>query len=161
METLVVLFVALFAATPPDYAELKQRAEAFIAEKSFAKANAVYGAATHLDLTPEEKRWVEMRMADTAWRAEEAPRDDARKVLESLAHSDDHDRVYAEADESLGDYETLRQRNPNGATPWYTAALDWWAGSDDLPLARRRYLAIVFRMAGDDNVSYRYLPTNI
>src|SRR5690242_21350031 len=103
-----------------------------------------------------------MRLADTAWRADESPRDEARKALQALTESDDHDRAWAEANESLGDYELIRRRDVSGATNWYTAALDWWAGSDDLPLARRRYLSIVYRMAGDQGYTYRgYYPTNV
>jgi hypothetical protein len=93
-----------------------------------------------------------MRLADTAWRAsEDTPPAEARKALEALAHSDDRDRVYAEANESLGDLTVERQSGANAAMPWYTAALDWWAGSDDLPLARKRYLDIVFRITGGDS----------
>src|ERR687884_686980 len=160
METLVLLVAALFAAGAPPYAELQQRGEAFIAEKSFAKAHAAYEEASHLALSTEEKRWVEMRLADTAWRpSENAPPAGARKALEALAHSDDHDRVYAEANESLGDLTAEREREINKAMPWYTAALDWWAGSDDLPLARKRYLGMVYRIiGGDDDVPYRYQP---
>ena len=153
METLLFLIVALFAAAAPaPYAELKGKGEAFVAEKSFAKAHAVYEEASRLALPPEEKRWVEMRLADTAWRADEEPREDAQKKLEALALSGEHDRVYAEANESLGDYTVERDSEYQGAIRWYTAALDWWAGSDDLPLARKRYLEIVFRTA--DGESY-------
>src|ERR1043166_8815175 len=164
METFIVLLAALFAAGPPSsYAELRHQGESFIAEKSFAKAHAAYEEASHLALTAEEKRWVEMRLADTAWRAsEEEPPAEARKTLEALARSDDHDRVYADANESLGDLVVERDSGLNDAMHWYAAALDWWAGSDDLPLARKRYLAIVFRIAGgDDEGTFRYVPTFI
>ena len=164
METFIVLLAALLAAgRPSSYAELRHQGESFIAEKSFAKAHAAYEEASHLALTAEEKRWVEMRLADTAWRAsEEEPPAEARKALEALARSDDHDRVYAEANESLGDLTVERDSGLNDAMHWYAAALDWWAGSDDLPLARKRYLAIVFRVAGgDDEGTFRYVPTFI
>ncbi|HEX3582181.1 MAG TPA: hypothetical protein VH087_10510, partial [Thermoanaerobaculia bacterium] len=148
MGTLLFVVLSLLAAvTPAPYAELKEKGEAFVAEKSFAKAHAVYEEASHLALTPEEKRWVAMRLADTAWRADEEPRDEARKALEEIARSEDHDRIYAEANESLGDYVSQR-RTGGDAMQWYGAALGWWAGSDDLPLARKRYLGIVFRISG-------------
>ncbi len=160
MSTLLFLIVSLLAAaSPAPYAELKQKGEAFVAEKSFAKAHEAYEEASRLALSPEEKRWVEMRLADTAWRADEEAREDARKALEAFARSDDHDRVYAEANESLGDYMAERNARVNEAMPWYTAALDWWAGSGDVPLARKRYLAIVFRITSrDDESPFRYLP---
>src|SRR5689334_14033946 len=132
METLLLLLVGFFAAAPPQYADLERQGEAFMAEKSFAKAHAVYEEASHLALSARETRWVGMRLADTAWRADESPRDEARKALQALTESDDHDRAWAEANESLGDYQLLRRRDVNGATSWYIAALDWWGGSDDL-----------------------------
>ncbi|HEV8435080.1 MAG TPA: hypothetical protein VGR95_16850, partial [Thermoanaerobaculia bacterium] len=163
MNTLLFLLLTLFAvAAPAPYAELKGRGEAFVAEKSFAKAHAAYEEASKLALTPEEKRWVEMRLADTAWRADEEQREDARKALEALVRSDDRDRVFAEANESLGDYAVEREGDANAAMKWYAAALDWWAGSVDLPAARKRYLDMVFRITGNENGSaFRYMPAAI
>jgi len=163
MDILLLLVVALFAvASPAPYAELKAKAEAFVAEKSFARAHTAYEEASRLALTGEEKRWVEMRLADTAWRADEEENEDARKALEALARSEDRDSVYAEANESLGDYIVERSGGVSQAMQWYRGALEWWGGSDDLPLARKRYLDIVFRITSmDDGSPYRYEPTAV
>src|SRR5262245_48792013 len=149
---LLLTLLSLFATPPsPSYAPLKQKAEALVAEKSFARAHAVYEEASRLTLSPEDRRWVEMRLADTAWRAAaEQADEEARNALEAQTRAETHDRAWAEANESLGDFELTRRGNLNAAVPWHTAALDWWSGNDDLALARRRYLDIVFRLADGD-----------
>ena len=100
------------------------------------------------------------RSADTQWRSEAATanadttkldeaRDALDKQIRDLAREDQHDRVWAEVEESLGDFFWTR-RNYNHwdeAWPHYQAALDWWAGAADMELARERYLAMVWRMA--------------
>jgi uncharacterized protein YfaS (alpha-2-macroglobulin family) len=154
-------------APPAKYTTLRAEAETRYAEKSFARAHELYESAAKLELPAAERRWVELRLADTAWRIDAAnpatdvtARDAARDALLELIRKsgDDHDRVWAEAKESLGDYfGTHPQLMQQGtARPYYEAALDWWAGSDDLALARRRYLDIVWRLArnqwnGEDN----------
>src|SRR5882757_5758940 len=81
---------ALFAQTS-DYPKLKAKAEALVAEGSFAKANEVYQQAKGLNLSPAESRWVTFRLADTLWRSQAAtqtadttPLDRARHELEAL-----------------------------------------------------------------------------
>ena len=181
--SLLLLLLTLFptVAQPPDdsttYATIERQAEASYAEKSFGRARELYEQANQLALTPEQKRWVAFRLADTSWRAAAASptadptvRDTARAALEALIREsgDDHDRIRAEANESLGDFYWTdpQQRNLGAAMPFYLAALDWWAGSDDLALARRRYLSIVFRMADSDETHYRHyasqsIPTQV
>ncbi|HEY6140907.1 MAG TPA: MG2 domain-containing protein [Thermoanaerobaculia bacterium] len=158
--TLVVALLAQLAlpAPPPQYDALKRDAERYYAEKSFQRAHDLYAQAETLERPAEERRWVEMRLADTGWRADDSnpyqpspQREGALAALEDLIRKagDAHDRVWAEAHESLGDYNTVRQwpRDYNVALPHYSAALDWWAASGDLSLARARYLAIVFRFS--------------
>jgi hypothetical protein len=65
-----------------------------------------------LQLPAEDSRWVEFRLADSAWRADAASPDDdparrekPRSVLEGLLAGTEQDRIRAEANESLGDYE--------------------------------------------------------
>jgi uncharacterized protein YfaS (alpha-2-macroglobulin family) len=156
----ILLLLAAAGAVPPQggarpYDAIRAEAEKEYAEKSFSRANALYEQAAQLQLAPDDKRWVAFRLGDTAWRADAAsPDDDATKreaavaALQALAAGTEQDRIRAEANESLGDYQSLhpRVRNPYGAQQYYLAALDWWAGSSDLAEARRRYLAIVWRM---------------
>ncbi|HUP62533.1 MAG TPA: alpha-2-macroglobulin family protein [Thermoanaerobaculia bacterium] len=149
-STLVLLLAALFvsAAQPNSYETLKREAEKYFAEKSFARAKEVYERASALQLSADERRWVEFRIADAALRdGDEA----AREKLEAIVRGKERDRVFAEASEALGDYY-VRRYDVGQAQRHYAAALDWWAGSDELALARQRYLAIVFRAAGSGNV---------
>jgi len=178
---LVLLTLLPTAAQPPQaagtYAAVKQRAEVAYAEKSFGRAHELYEQAGRV-APASEQRWVAMRLADTSWRmdaanpvADDTQRQTAQRALEGLIRDsgDDHDRIWAEANESLGDYWWThpRLRNLSVAQPWYIAALDWWAGSPDLPLARRRYLAIVFRMAEQPDQGYyawqmaSYIPRDV
>ncbi|HEX2121038.1 MAG TPA: alpha-2-macroglobulin, partial [Thermoanaerobaculia bacterium] len=151
-------------ATGSAYDALKHEAEVQYAEKSFSRARELYEQASKLTLPPAERRWVEFRLADTTWRADAgspaadpAVRENARKALEELIRRDEtlRDRVWAEANESLGDYFLTHPyvHDAGQAQRFYINALDFWAGSDDLALARRRYLAIVWRMA-DERTGY-------
>lgn len=139
------------------YDALRTQAEARYAEKSFGLAHELYEQASRLELDAPRRRWVSFRLADTAWRSDSAApspdptvREQARQALEELLRESgaDHDRIWAEVNESLGDFHTTDRRyaNPYQGQQYYLAALDWWAGSDDIPLARRRYLDLVWDM---------------
>ncbi|MDQ3282488.1 MAG: MG2 domain-containing protein [Acidobacteriota bacterium] len=137
---------------------LRAEAERYYAEKSFSRAHDVYEKAAQLQLTEDERRWLEFRLADTAMRADAAnpnendtQREAARTRLETIATSSPDLRLRAEAHEALGDMLATHGwiQDPRAAQTHYLAALDYWAGSDELALARQRYLAIVFRMPGD------------
>src|SRR5581483_3400879 len=154
------LCLGLFAAPPPEYDQLKASAEKLYADGSFAQAHDAYEKAKALELPPADKRWVDFRLADTLWRSQAATQnsdttqlDNARQQLEVLNRDikrvEDHDRVWAEVEESLGDYFWARRntRDWGSAWPHYQNALDWWAGAADINLARERYLKIVWTLA--------------
>ncbi|MFL6244656.1 MAG: MG2 domain-containing protein, partial [Thermoanaerobaculia bacterium] len=155
----VVLLLSAAGAVPPQesgraYDAIRAEAEKYYAEKSFARAHALYEEAAKLKLDAEETRWVAFRLADTTWRADApspdrdpAKREAARQALDELTKAGDW--ISAEANESLGDYHATHPHvmNPYEAQRYYNAALDFWAGSDDIPRARRRYQAIAWRMA--------------
>src|SRR5580765_2793452 len=77
---------------PSQYGQLKGAAEASYAEKSFGRAHELYEQASKLpSLAPDERRWVDFRLADTAWHADAASpdadstaRSEAQKALEQL-----------------------------------------------------------------------------
>jgi len=145
--SLILLLFAPQTVVPASYDSLKQRAEAGYAEKSFAEAHELYEQAALLELSGEERRWVDFRVADTKWRSDRSA--DASALQKLIENSgDNHDRVWAEAHESLGDFTTSRNDYSNANNSNYLQALDWWSGSDDIPLARSRYLALVFKMIG-------------
>ncbi|MDB6068427.1 MAG: Large extracellular alpha-helical protein [Pedosphaera sp.] len=173
-KTLACLCLALclnaFAALPPEYDQLKTDAEKLYAQGSFAKAHEAYEKAKPMDLPAAEMRWVDFRLADTLWRSEASTQtadttqlDKARQQLEVLVRDitrvEDHDRVWAEVQESLGDYYWARRDSHDWGQAWphYEQALDWWAGAKDINMARQRYLKIVWTAVRPPEVGpYRY-----
>ncbi|HEX7677856.1 MAG TPA: MG2 domain-containing protein, partial [Thermoanaerobaculia bacterium] len=158
---LLLSLLSLFPTTS-DYDTLKRQAEVAFAEGSYARAHEIYAGVKREALPPGEQRWVRFRVADTMWRAEasDPKRDDtevtkARDELLALLRviGDDHDKLWAEINESLGDLAAspLGAGGLQPASTYYEAALDWWAGSGDVERARMHYLSIVRRItAGDD-----------
>ena len=162
--TCIVAIALIWVASPhaqqTDYAAIKAQAEQFYRDKSFSRANQLYVGAQGLPLPPEEIRWVAFRVADTMWRAQASTQtsdtsvyEKAQQQLQALVRDirnvEDRDRVWAEVHESLGDFYWTRPdlRNFYQAWPFYQQALDWWAGSPDLDLARDRYMRIVWNAA--------------
>jgi alpha-2-macroglobulin len=167
----LLLSLTLFAQERASYDALFRQAEAYYAEKSFSRAHEVYEQAAKLQLAEEQRRWVEFRLADTAWRndaaspsADPSVRERAQRALEEMVRRQENDRIRAEANESLGDYYALHPHvgNPSQGTQYYVAALDYWAGSEDIENARKRYLGIVFRIAAGDRYHRRgHIPREI
>lgn len=165
---LLFFTIASFAASP-DFEQTKAEAEKQYADGSYALAHETYAKVPVADLSPSDKRWVEFRLADTQWRSQGATQtsdttkfDEARRRLEALIRDitrvEDHDRVWAEVHESLGDYFWTRRNNNNYGEAWphYQQALDWWAGAADIDLARQRYLKMVWTMARPPGVERYY-----
>ncbi|MBL8194498.1 MAG: hypothetical protein JNM06_11960, partial [Blastocatellia bacterium] len=143
-----------------DYEKIKSEAEKLYSEGSYSMANQLYQKLADWPLSDTEKRWVNFRLADTLWRSQAATNtsdntkyEQARQQLEILVRDinreQDRDLVWAEVQESLADFYWQRNnsRSWGQASNYYLAALDWWAGSQNLDLARRRYLKIVFSSA--------------
>ncbi|HVP72310.1 MAG TPA: MG2 domain-containing protein [Phycisphaerales bacterium] len=145
---------------PAEYAALKEQAEKAYADKSYADARDLYQRAAALALPKIDKRWVDFRLADTSWRAQAGSNtadstvfDKSFKQLEDVLRSvervEDRDIVWAEASESIADMRWTRREwaDWGGGWPHYNNALDYWASSPDLDVARDRYLQIVWKMA--------------
>jgi hypothetical protein len=162
--TLVILFVhaSLLVAGasishPAADSTTRDAAEQAYQEGSFAQALALYVTLSEQSISTAEKRWVDFRLADCGWRAlaatEQPDRDAsqrARNQLQAIVErtpTDARDLVWAEAHESIADYEM----QPDVAWAHYNKALDWWAGSSDIATARQRYLAMVWRVANNRN----------
>ena len=154
------LSAAPASPTGAAFEELKKQAEQLYAEHSYAKAHDLYQQAKTLELKASDARWVDFRIADSAWRSQAGTQtsdstvfDKAREQLEELVkqikRAEDRDLVWAQANESLGDFWWARQGSQNWGQGWpfYQQALDWWAGSGDLDAAREHYLRIVRTMA--------------
>ncbi len=146
-----------------DYAALWLRAEGLVAEKSFAQAREVYVAMAGMlaeDGEASEKRWVDFRLADLKWRAQagsgtrdntvyQEAREELAELVQVVKRVVDRDRVWAEAEESLGGLTTAEHGNNywrrDRSWVYYEKALDWWAGASDVELARERYLELVWK----------------
>jgi alpha-2-macroglobulin len=157
------------AQQQPDYRQLKAEAEKLYAEASYAQSHDLYEKAAALKPPAEEARWVQFRLADTLWRAQSATEtadstqyDRARAQLEELirdrAEGAEHDAVWAEAQQSLGDFWWARRDSHDWgrAWPYYAAALDWWAGTREVEAARARYLKLVWAIAHPANAETYY-----
>ncbi|PWT91892.1 MAG: alpha-2-macroglobulin, partial [Acidobacteria bacterium] len=154
---ILILVFSIGKAQNSDYPTLKSAAEKYYAEGSYSRAYELYQKAASLSLPENEKRWVQFRLADTLWRSESATQTADTTKLEQaeqqlnvlvrdIQRDEDKDRVWAEVQESLGDYYwTSRNRNWGSGWTYYQQALDWWAGSADLDLARGRYLKIIWK----------------
>lgn len=160
------------SAQQPDYPQAKAKAEQEYAAGSYARAYDIYAKVSKTGLPSAEVRWVDFRLADTAWRAQAGSQtsdttksEQAIKQLDELIRAndkqDDRDLIWAEAHESLGDlYWTRRdQMNWGMAWPQYQQALDWWAGQSDIERARSRYLKIVFKAAEPPRANEYYFYT--
>src|SRR5437588_2459328 len=166
-----LLAIMGFGARAEDYASLKAQAEQFFSEHSYSKAHEVYVQAAPLAASVADKGWVEFRLADTQWRSQAATETADNTALEQAHHQldllvrditrvEEHDRVWAEVQESLGDYFWIRRNQHNWGEAWphYQQALDWWAGSSEIEVARDRYLAMIWRVAQPPSAEayYRY-----
>jgi len=164
----VFLIISAFVQQP-DYMQLKAEAESQYAQGSYARANETYTRVDKTKLSRSDLRWVEFRLADTLWRSQAATQtadttkfDIARKQLEELIRvvekEEDRDLVWAEAQESLGDFFWTRRGQVNWGEGWphYQQALDWWGGQRDLDRARARYLKMVFKAERPINDGYYY-----
>jgi alpha-2-macroglobulin len=175
MKTFAFLFLFVFSGFAPvfgqpgDYLALKTEAEKYFADGSFAKAHEIYLQAKSLPLAPADLRWVDFRVADTLWRSQAATQTSDNTKLETARHDleilvrdrqreDEHDRVLAEVEESLGDYFWTRRDSHNWGEAFahYQPALDWWAGAENIDLARERYLHLVWTMAKPSNLENNY-----
>ena len=158
---LLTLFGLSLAQQPAiDYEELKRQAESFYAEGSYQRAHALYEQAERLTVPAGEARWVIFRLADTRWHAQSATRtsdstefERAREALLALINQaqqpEDQDLIWAQAQQSMGDFWWLRNDSRNWGSAWthYQQALAWWAKSRDIETARRHYLEIVWEIS--------------
>ncbi|HVE73289.1 MAG TPA: alpha-2-macroglobulin family protein [Thermoanaerobaculia bacterium] len=146
LSLLALLLFSLSEAQTPSYTKLKADAEREYAEKSYRRAHELYEQAAKLELPESERRWVTFRLADTAVREAMSSGTDAaaaRAALEEFIAKSEHDEIWAAANETLAEH-TRDAR-------YFRHALDFWAGSSDLPRARRRYLDLVWKWVGDNN----------
>jgi uncharacterized protein YfaS (alpha-2-macroglobulin family) len=161
----------------------QREAEQLFAKGAFQRAHDAYAAIEVKTLAARDAAWIHFRLLDTQWRAEagsshrdntklQAAREKLDQLVAKATRQEDHTRVWAEAQESLGDFYWERPEERNWWQAWqhYQLALDWWAGANvDHELARKRYLDIIWRSArpggADSSYSYgdygNYLPADV
>jgi uncharacterized protein YfaS (alpha-2-macroglobulin family) len=157
-----------------DYQTIKKEAEKWVSEGSFEKARELYQSIPTANLSSEQKRWVQFRLADTLARSQASSRQsDDSKLQQGTSQLNTfletgavHDRAWAEANESLADVRWYypRQHDWSAAWPLYQQGLEYWAASTNLELARDRYLGIVRKMSEpvpDHNYYYGYWGNSI
>lgn len=141
------------------YESLLAKAEAEFEKQSYTLALRHLETAAKLELTAPQRAWIDWRLADTRWRALAASSDPdpseldaAKKALDDLLATyerpEDRDDRWALIQESIADFHWLRRnaRNHSAAFAAYSLALEYWAGSAKLEIARERYLDMVWRM---------------
>ena len=113
-------FTGIALGQSDDYSTNKAAAEKFYADGSYAKAHEIYASMDVASLPAGETRWVAFRLADTQWRsagqggnpdttALDEARDSLEKQVRDLTREDQHDRVWVEVEESLGDFYWTRR----------------------------------------------------
>ena len=145
-------------AAQEGYEVIKSDAEKLYQEGSYQQAHDLYLKAAPEKLSKDEARWVRFRLADTLWRSQAATNTadptryqkaeaDLNALVRDVQRAEERDGIWAEVEESLGDFYWTRNdsRNWGGAWGHYQLALDWWAGSQEIDRARDRYLRIVWR----------------
>jgi alpha-2-macroglobulin len=151
----------------PDRIEARfAEAERFYKEGSYKRAHEEYQRVGDAGRTPEERRWVQLRLAETVARSEASTRqpDDsvfrtAETELRKFTEANEPvDRVWAEAHEALGDlaWSARQQRNWGGGWPHYEQALEYWAGSTNVTIAAERYWQIIAKAARPQGVEPFY-----
>lgn len=146
------------AGTDP-FAPETAAADRLYAEGSFARAAEAYAALlASLPADGQPARWARLRELDARWRhlaaggaADASELEAVGRALEALQSGverpEQQDRLWAETEEALGDFHWLGGQGWRGhSNAFYQRALDWWARSTDLELARARWLGMLERM---------------
>ncbi|MBV9463424.1 MAG: alpha-2-macroglobulin, partial [Verrucomicrobiae bacterium] len=154
MKPFLALAALILAGTFSTDAASIQEADKLAESGSYQKALEIYEALKPANA--EEARAIAYKTANARWRSQAGSEnsDDtqtrrAEEALKQIVAGEKHDRIWADANESLGDFYWIRrnQQNWGGAWPYYSAALDYWAGESDVEPAAKHYLQILWRAA--------------
>ncbi len=129
---------------------VKQQADRHWIDKSYQMAAPLYEAALKSNDIPEKTaREIRVKLADCLWRAGgEARAKQAEKLLKEQAASEEHDRWWAEANESLAGYYLQKDRwsHAEEIKAALVNAREFWAGETDIKLARPRFIQASFTL---------------
>lgn len=134
---------------------LLKEADTLRDEKSYHAAAELYGKILGEAGLPEETvREISFKFADCSWRTKEESRyAGAEKTLRELVESREHDRWWAEANESLAEFRIERRSHNDEVKQYLENARDFWAGSTDINLARKRFIRVSFTF-GDFTIQH-------
>ncbi|HPB68310.1 MAG TPA: hypothetical protein PKU74_05310, partial [Candidatus Omnitrophota bacterium] len=128
----------------------KQQADRHWLEKSYQMAVPLYEAALKSNDIPEKTaREIRFKLADCLWRAGgEARAKQSEKMLKEQVASEEHDRWWAEANESLAGYYLQKDRwsHAEEIKEALVNAREFWAGETDMKLARPRFIQASFTL---------------
>jgi alpha-2-macroglobulin len=162
LAVVITLTSGLTGATDqtPGFTELRDKAEALVAENSFALALGIYQGLDTASLDKAEREWLSFRLADLGWRANRNrgdKRKEARQQLEEMFAVREelglHDRIWVELAESLAVSSNSSDRTR--AIQLMHSAMDWWATSPPSEEARQRYLKLFWLYTGSPRPSGR------
>ncbi|MEO0794102.1 MAG: MG2 domain-containing protein [Verrucomicrobiota bacterium] len=179
------LFLLLFLAgataqaADPSFTQAQKEFD----KQNYAAAAKIYGELLSGSQLPEGINEDELiyRQADATWRnlastsqsdpkVFDAARQQLNKLAEKLIENTQGARppvLWAKIQESLGDSYWIPRQNRRWDLAWphYEKALNWWAGSTKLIIARKEYLDIVLRAAKPPQIDpywrYGYYGANL
>ncbi|MFA5261637.1 MAG: MG2 domain-containing protein, partial [Candidatus Omnitrophota bacterium] len=144
---------------------MKQQGDQHWMEKSYQMAIPQYQAALKSRDIPEKiEREIQFKLADCLWRAGgEAQTNQAEKRLKELISSRDHDRWWAEANESLAGYYFQKDRwsHSEEIKEALVNAREFWAGETDIKLARPRFIQASFTLGDFVSQNWGWYYTGI
>ena len=162
MGSWLIATQCLFGAVSPwlEGLPVLTEAEALFAQGAYQRSLEAYEGIDVKDetLTAPQQRWILFRRLDSQWRSLNATQQPDQGPLMEVGRSlqrmvDDRDAsqgvdaLEAALLESLGDFWWTSRNRRQWAQAWsaYQRALDYWAGSSDLEVARDRFLNILWK----------------
>ncbi|MFY8215237.1 MAG: hypothetical protein ACOVMP_01390, partial [Chthoniobacterales bacterium] len=158
----LVLMVVCCATAPvrasdEAVATLRATAAKLYSERAYKQAHEAWKKLAASRIAEADRPKVEFFLADSLWRSQpDADQvEEARRLLLTIADSHEESSLGAEAWESIADSWLANDRDWPRAWDAYQRALSIWAASEDVDLARDRYLAIVWKATGPPGESSR------
>jgi len=144
----ILLATCLLSNSYADSSLLKE-ANQLWKEKSYQLAIGKFQSLRKQHLQEDVSQEVSFKLADCLWRSNSESRlEEAVAILKDIVESDDHNRWWAEANESLAGYYMKKDRwaKRDEIRDYWTNARDYWAGETDIKLARERFIRASFSL---------------
>ncbi len=159
LALLVISWAAVLTSLHADDVTLALRAKAaaLYSERSYAEAYQAWKQIAERGVPETDRPKLDFFLADSLWRSQPGQEgvEEARKSLQKIIDAQPNTQFAAEAWESIGDSWLASDRDWPRAWEAYQQALTFWAASEDVALARDRYLGIVWKATGPPGESNR------